>query len=125
MGQHGKPALTVSLISPLDLILLQVSRFGAVETYLASQEVVLSAGSIGSPQILMLSGVGDRDHLHQVGVTPLHHLPAVGQNLQDHLITSVIFDTEQPLSMDLLGSSSPSAVLQYLSGKNIPGFHPL
>ena len=98
-------------------MLLQVSRFGGVETYMASQEVVLSAGSIGSPQILMLSGVGDRDHLEQVGVTPLHHLPAVGQNLQDHLITSLIFDTEQPLSIDLLGSSSPSAVLQYLSGK--------
>ena len=110
----------MSLISPDNLMLLQVSRFGHVETYLASQEVVLSAGSIGSPQILMLSGVGDRDHLDQVGVTPLHHLPAVGQNLQDHLITSLIFDTEQPLSIDLLGSSSPSAVLQYLSGKNVP-----
>ena len=94
----------------------QVSRFGSVETYTASQEVVLSAGSIGSPQILMLSGVGDRDHLEEVGVTPVLHLPAVGQNLQDHLITSVVFDTEQPLSMDVLGSSSPSAVLQYLSG---------
>ena len=66
----------------------------------------------------MLSGVGDREHLLEVGVTPVLHLPEVGQNLQDHLITSVIFDTEQPLSMDLLGSSSPSAVLQYLSGRS-------
>ena len=97
---------------------VEVSRFGRVETYLASQEVVLSAGSIGSPQILMLSGVGDRDHLLQVGVTPVLHLPDIGQNLQDHLITSIIFDTEQPLSMDVLGASSPSAVLQYLSGEN-------
>lgn len=97
---------------------VEVSRFGRVETYLARQEVVLSAGSIGSPQILMLSGVGDREDLLQAGVTPVHHLPAVGQNLQDHLITSVIFDTEQPLSMDLLGASSPSAVLEYLSGQH-------
>ena len=61
--------------------------------------------------------MGDREDLLQVGVTPVHHLPGVGQNLQDHLITSVIFDTEQPLSMDLLGASSPSAVLEYLSGQ--------
>ena len=54
--------------------------------YFARQEVVLSAGSIGSPQILLLSGVGDSKHLQEVGVTPVHHLPGVGQNLQDHLI---------------------------------------
>ena len=76
----------------------------------------MCAGSIGSPQILQLSGVGDTDHLQKVGVTPLHHLPQVGQNLQDHLIVSVLFDTKDPVSVDLLGSSSPSAFLEYLSG---------
>ena len=54
--------------------------------YFARQEVILSAGTVGSPQLLMLSGVGDTEHLQQVGVQPLHHSPEVGQNLQDHLI---------------------------------------
>lgn len=51
----------------------------------ARKEIILCAGAIGSPQILMLSGVGDRDHLKQVGVNVIHHLPGVGQNLQDHI----------------------------------------
>merc|ERR1719397_34302 len=96
---------------------VEVRRFGKVERYFARQEVVVSAGAIGSPQLLMLSGVGDTKHLEEVGVSPVHHLPAVGQNLQDHLITSVPVNTVDPLSVDLLGSSSPSAVLSYLSGE--------
>lgn len=51
----------------------------------ARKEVILSAGAIGSPQILMLSGIGDRAHLEQVGVPVKHSLPAVGKNLQDHV----------------------------------------
>ena len=51
----------------------------------ARKEVILSAGAIGSPQLLMLSGVGDPDHLSQVGITVKHSLPGVGQNLQDHI----------------------------------------
>ena len=48
-------------------------------------EGILSGGAINSPQLLLLSGVGDTEHLQQVGVPPLHHSPEVGQNLQDHL----------------------------------------
>jgi choline dehydrogenase-like flavoprotein len=51
----------------------------------ATGEVVLAAGSIGSPKLLQLSGVGDAGLLQAVGVTPVHHLPGVGSNLQDHL----------------------------------------
>ena len=93
-----------------------MTRFGKVERYYASQEVVLSAGTVGSPQILMLSGVGDTEHLQEVGVAPVHHLPEVGQNLQDHLFTLLPFDTVEPITLDLLGSSSPSSFLSYLSG---------
>ena len=64
-----------------------MTRFGVTSQYYARQEVILSAGAIGSPQILMLSGVGDSDHLEQVGVTPVHHLPQVGQNLQGYFNT--------------------------------------
>ena len=51
----------------------------------AKREVILSAGAVQSPRLLMLSGVGDREQLLATGVEPVHHLPGVGQNLQDHL----------------------------------------
>lgn len=50
----------------------------------ARSEVVLSAGAIQSPQLLMLSGIGDRDELSQHNIALVHHLPGVGKNLQDH-----------------------------------------
>lgn len=50
----------------------------------ARREVILSAGAIQSPQLLMLSGIGDAEELQSVGVDVLHHLPGVGKNLQDH-----------------------------------------
>ena len=56
----------------------------------AHKEIVLSAGAFGSPQILMLSGVGPAAHLIQHGIAVVHDLPGVGQNLQDHLTTVLI-----------------------------------
>ena len=50
-----------------------------------AEEIILSGGAINSPQLLLLSGVGETGHLTEVGVEPVHHLPGVGQNLQDHL----------------------------------------
>lgn len=56
----------------------------------ASKEVILSAGSIGSPQLLMLSGIGPKQHLHEMGIPNVVDLP-VGKNLQDHLRWTGIF----------------------------------
>ena len=61
----------------------------------------------------MLSGVGDRKHLEEVGIKTIHHSPQVGQNLQDHLIAFVSFDTPGPLSIDVLGGLYPSTWSQY------------
>ena len=55
----------------------------------ANKEVLLSAGAINSPQVLMLSGVGPKEHLAEKGITVKADLPGVGQNLQDHLDTIV------------------------------------
>jgi choline dehydrogenase len=60
----------------------------------AEREVILSAGTIGSPQILMLSGIGDLSELDAVGIVPQKHLPGVGKNLQDHLQARPIFKTD-------------------------------
>ncbi|CAE6941710.1 Alcohol dehydrogenase [acceptor] [Paraburkholderia domus] len=64
---------------------------------LAESEVIVSGGAIASPQLLLLSGIGPADELARVGVKPLHHLPGVGKNLQDHLLCSVIFEASRPI----------------------------
>lgn len=61
----------------------------------ARREVVLSSGAFGSPQILMLSGIGPAEHLRAHGIAVRHVLPGVGQNLQDHLTTVLIYRTDR------------------------------
>jgi choline dehydrogenase-like flavoprotein len=56
----------------------------------ARKEVILAAGAFNSPQLLMLSGVGNADDLRRVGVESVHHLPGVGQNLQVGLMRLVL-----------------------------------
>jgi choline dehydrogenase len=62
-------------------------------------EVILAGGAINSPQILELSGIGDAEHLRAVGIEPVHQLPGVGANLQDHLEVYVQHRCTQPVSM--------------------------
>ncbi len=65
----------------------------------AAREVILSAGAIGSPQLLMLSGIGAADHLRRAGVEPLLDLPGVGENLMDHLEVYVQQACTRPISL--------------------------
>src|SRR5262249_5549466 len=64
---------------------------GAVQRLDADRETILSAGAIGSPHILQLSGVGSPEHLQRVGIPVVHELPGVGQNLQDHYIARISY----------------------------------
>jgi len=73
---------------------------GKTKTAAASNEVILSAGSIGSPHILQLSGIGDKDILEKAGVDVKHHLPGVGQNLQDHLEFYFQYKCKQPITLN-------------------------
>ena len=70
----------------------------------ARKEVILSAGAIGSPQLLQLSGVGAADILKKVGVDLVKDLPGVGQNLQDHLQIRLVFKTSQATLNDEVNS---------------------
>lgn len=64
----------------------------------AKKEIILSAGSINSPQILMLSGIGPREHLEQLGISVVRDLP-VGRNLQDHQQVSLCTNITKPVSL--------------------------
>lgn len=69
-------------------------------TVKANREVILCAGSIGSPQLLQLSGIGPGNILREAGVAPRHELPGVGENLQDHLEIYFQFRCKQPITLN-------------------------
>ena len=69
---------------------------GEKKVVYAKEEVILCGGTYNSPQLLMLSGVGDAEHLKELGIHVVHHLPGVGNNLQDHPGVIVTFHTKRP-----------------------------
>ena len=77
-------------------------KSGKTHELLASREVILSSGSINSPQLLQLSGVGPKKILEQVSVPLVHDSPAVGENLQDHLGVSYFYKSKVPTLNDEL-----------------------
>jgi choline dehydrogenase len=88
----------------------------------AASEVILSSGAIGSPRLLMLSGIGSADHLRSVGVTPVLDHPGVGSDLQDHLDLFVIAECTGPHTYDRYARPLWSAVAgaQYLLTRRGP-----
>jgi choline dehydrogenase len=78
---------------------VEVERRGRVERHEAAREVVLAAGAINSPQLLLLSGVGDRAELAAHGIPVVAELPAVGRHLEDHMIVSIAYATPAGVSL--------------------------
>ena len=76
-------------------------------TIRARREVVLTAGAIQSPQLLLLSGIGDGEHLADVGVPLRHHLPGVGRNLHDHMASPVHMSMSHTASYGLSWRTIP------------------
>ena len=70
---------------------VEIVEGGATKRIDASTEVIVTAGAIGSPKLLMLSGIGPAAHLKEVGVSVVHDLAGVGQNFHDHFSTDVIW----------------------------------
>jgi len=66
----------------------------------ANREIIISAGAIKSPQLLELSGVGDSELLRKKGIEPMHHLPGVGENLQDHFNVRAAFECSQKITIN-------------------------
>jgi choline dehydrogenase len=99
----GRPNLSVETGAHVNRLLLEGTRAVGVEIdqrdelreVRAEREVILSAGSYQSPQILLLSGIGPAADLELVGIPVVHELP-VGQGLQDHLATWITYTTDEP-----------------------------
>lgn len=90
----ARPNLTVHTWAQVSRVLIKndeaegvefINKKGRTETAFAKKEVILSAGAFQSPQILMLSGIGDPEELKRFGIEPKVNLTGVGKNLQDHL----------------------------------------
>lgn len=109
---NTRSSLKVELQAQAQRILFDGKRAAGVEfvqggvtrVVRARREVILCGGAFQSPQLLQLSGIGDGDELQRHGIRTLHHLPGVGQNLQDHPDFVFGYKTE---SLDMLGISFP------------------
>ena len=99
-----------------------VGRGGAPEIVRAEREVLVASGALGSPKLLLQSGVGPADHLRSVGVPVTHDLPGVGENLQDHLDLFVIAECTGDHTYDNVAKPHRTVLagLQYLLFKNGP-----
>lgn len=79
---------------------VQFLREGTTHHVTAREAVVLCGGTVQSPQLLELSGVGDGGHLQALGIPVVHHLPGVGGNLQDHLQVRLVYECRRPLTLN-------------------------
>ncbi|MGQ7848114.1 GMC family oxidoreductase [Granulosicoccus sp. 3-233] len=95
---------------------VQVRTESGMESFSASVEVIVSAGAVDTPKLLLLSGIGDSAELDKHGISLQKHLPAVGKNLQDHLCVSYYYRANIPTLNDDFRSwtGKAKAALQYL-----------
>ncbi|MFM8699993.1 MAG: GMC family oxidoreductase [Hyphomicrobiales bacterium] len=104
----GRPNLVVRTGVMINRIVVEHGRAVGVEiiengrplVLRAEREVIVTAGAIGSPKLMMLSGIGPADHLRSVGVDVVHDLPGVGQNLHDHFGIDIVCELSGPYSLD-------------------------
>ncbi|MEL6750671.1 MAG: choline dehydrogenase, partial [Pseudomonadota bacterium] len=98
------------------------NRAGESVTLRARKEVIISAGAINTPQLLMLSGIGPSDHLAEHGIETIKEAPTVGEGLQDHLQARVVFKTKKPTLNDEVRSLFQQARigLQYVATRSGP-----
>ncbi len=119
-----RPNLRILTRALVSRVVIDGKRASAVEVEIegtrqritANREIVVSAGSIQSPQVLMLSGIGDGEELRRHGIEVKHHLPGVGANLHDHLAVGVLMETRNTQSYGISVRTLPRGawnLLQY------------
>ena len=125
-----RPNLEVRTRVMVNRVLFAGSRATGVEIVERGQtkqetaaEIILCGGAINSPQLLQLSGVGNARELEAVGVKPLHELPGVGENLQDHLEVYVQYASKLPVSVApaMKWRNRPKVGAEWLLRRSGPG----
>jgi len=101
---------------------VEVDRGKGTAEQIFGNDIILSGGSINSPQLLQLSGIGNAEELEKLGISVVHNLPGVGENLQDHLEVYVQYACKQPVSVypALQWYNKPWVGLQWLLFKKGP-----
>ncbi|MHB8533189.1 MAG: GMC family oxidoreductase [Solirubrobacteraceae bacterium] len=97
---------------------VEAAQLGKVQQFRAEREVILAAGAYNSPQLLMLSGVGEPEHLLMREIEVVLDQPAVGENLSDHPAAQLVWTTPEPESLQL--ALEPAALEQYESSQTGP-----
>ncbi len=116
----GRTGLTIKTGATVSEIVIENGRAtgvkyfldGRVETVKAERDVILAAGTFGSPQLLQLSGIGPADHLRAHGIPVVADIPEVGENLQDHPLVPLVFSTTG--TETLKSAESPVNLFKYL-----------
>jgi choline dehydrogenase len=123
---RGRPNLQVRTHAQVERVLIEQGRANGVllghaggQETIRAGEVILAAGAINSPQLLMLSGIGPADHLREHGIAPLVDLPGVGLGLQDHLDICTLVGCTQDITYDHLNELA--AGWRYLRHRDGPG----
>lgn len=101
----GNPLLSVTTSALVDKVVIENGRATGVKysvngedhTAHASREVIVCAGAIGSPAVLLRSGIGPKAHLDSLGIDTVSDVPGVGENLHDHLLVSVLYESNEPV----------------------------
>jgi len=102
---------------------VEYRRPEGVQTARAKREVIVSGGVYGSPQLLMLSGLGPAEHLKKFGIAVVRDMPGVGSNLHDHFNTYVAYKCSQPVTMNDLVGNVPRQIwagMRYAFGRTGP-----
>ncbi|KAK6366490.1 hypothetical protein LTS17_010575 [Exophiala oligosperma] len=129
-GEQKREHLTILTNSWVSRVNLQGSRAVSVDvttrdgvkhTVHASAEIILCAGAIDTPRLLLLSGLGPRDHLESVKIPVVKHIPGVGENLQDHPGSVVVYDLHEPVSPNTATHSDVLAFLRHKPQNNLVG----
>ncbi|MBF6603255.1 MAG: FAD-dependent oxidoreductase [Sphingorhabdus sp.] len=132
-----RPNLTIITDALAEKIILENKRargvrykqHGQQKEIFARRAVILSAGAIASPQLLELSGIGNPQILQENGIEPLHELPGVGENLQEHYMVPFLCRVSEPVSMNEQGRGFPliRQLFKYALGRkgmlSNSGFH--
>jgi choline dehydrogenase len=115
---HTGAQATRIIIEDHGAVGVEYRHAGNVEQVRADREVIVSAGTINSPQLLLLSGIGPADHVRALGIPLIHDLPGVGENLQDHLVAGAVYECTQPIT--LASAEQAKHILAYLVRRTGP-----